>query len=237
MINLSPLAGIGIGLAVLFFGYFFGLFEGRSRGYNQRKKEDALENRSKPPLPTPPSAPASPTEKSLLKLSLDQNNQPVLMLDGNSIDTTQLTAEERARLIDLMLTMRPWVQPGTEAKGAQGPQAAPRPFAAQTPPLAAPSPGPKPAPAAAAPNTPATPQKDEAAPSTMVAQIDTILQKSLIGTPLGSLGIRLVESVQGNVTVVVGVNKYAGVGDVPDPQVKAAIKAAIAEWEKKYTPS
>ena len=36
--------------------------------------------------------------------------------------------------------------------------------------------------------------------------------------------------------VWVGVDKYETVDDVPDEQVKAAIRAAIAEWENKYTP-
>jgi hypothetical protein len=36
--------------------------------------------------------------------------------------------------------------------------------------------------------------------------------------------------------VTVGLNHYAGVGEVPNPEVQAAIRAAIAVWEKKFTP-
>ncbi len=70
----------------------------------------------------------------------------------------------------------------------------------------------------------------------MVGQIDAILQSRMIGTPLAGRGIRLVESAQGGAMVVVGLSRYAGVGEVPDPEVQAAIRAAIAEWERKYTP-
>ncbi len=70
----------------------------------------------------------------------------------------------------------------------------------------------------------------------MVGQIDAILQTKLIGTPLATRGIRLVESAQGGAMVVVGLNRYEGVGEVPEPEVQAVIRAAIAEWENKYTP-
>jgi hypothetical protein len=70
----------------------------------------------------------------------------------------------------------------------------------------------------------------------MVGQIDAILQTRLIGTPLEDRGIQLVESAEGTVIVVVGKDRYAGVGEVPDPVVQAAIKAAISEWERRYTP-
>ena len=46
----------------------------------------------------------------------------------------------------------------------------------------------------------------------------------------------MMESPSGGVIVFVGVNKYEGVEDVPNEDVKAAIRAAIAEWEQKYTP-
>lgn len=70
----------------------------------------------------------------------------------------------------------------------------------------------------------------------MVGQIDDILQTHLADTPLASRGIRLVELPEGGVIVMDGLNKYSGVSEVPDPQVQAMIRAAIAEWEKKYTP-
>jgi hypothetical protein len=38
------------------------------------------------------------------------------------------------------------------------------------------------------------------------------------------------------VMVYVGLTRYNGVDDVPDPAIKAAIRDAISEWEDKYTP-
>ena len=36
--------------------------------------------------------------------------------------------------------------------------------------------------------------------------------------------------------VFVGLTRYSGIDEVPDPDIKAAIRAAIAEWEEKFTP-
>lgn len=44
------------------------------------------------------------------------------------------------------------------------------------------------------------------------------------------------QSAEGGVIVTVGASQYFGVDEVPDTDVKALIRAAIAEWEKKYTP-
>ncbi len=237
-ITLSLFALIGIGLALMFFGYFFGLSEGRGQGYKRRKKEEANEKVViQAPLP-PPSPPAPVIDNSLLKLSLDNNNQPRLDLDGLHVDTSQLTADQRKRLIDLMVAMRPWI----EVKPTAAPQPVSRPIAAQTPSLSTPRPTPPGAASISQPkSTPAAPapvSKDEppASANSMVGQIDTILQKSLIGTPLAERGIRLIESSQGTVAVYVGLTRYNSVGEVTDPQVQAAIKAAIAEWEKKFVP-
>ncbi len=85
---------------------------------------------------------------------------------------------------------------------------------------------------------PALAIKDDkpAAPLSMVAQIDEILQTKLATTTYAGRGIRLQESPEGGVTVLVGIHKYAGVGEVPDAEIQAIIRLAIAEWEKKYTP-
>jgi hypothetical protein len=75
------------------------------------------------------------------------------------------------------------------------------------------------------------------APSgSIVNQIDSVLQQRLVGTPLEERGIFLTQSPEGGVIVYVGLTKYMGIDDVPDPEVKAAIRAAITEWENKYTP-
>jgi hypothetical protein len=69
-----------------------------------------------------------------------------------------------------------------------------------------------------------------------VSQIDMILQERLAGTELEERGIFLAQSMEGGVIVYVGLTRYNGIDDVPDPEIKAAIRAAITEWEKKYTP-
>ncbi len=239
----SPLILIGVSLAALFFGYFFGLFEGRGQGYKKRKNEDEVEKAANALRPSrelpfesvlpPPSPPVAPAENSLLKLSLDEQKQPQLDLDGRRADTSALAPEQRKRLIDLMLLMRPWV----EGRAASGPVAPSKP----APQLAASAPAsvqppvspPRTAPVAAAPVAVVVP---EVAQTSMVTQIDAILQARLVGTPLANQGIRLVESAKGGALVVVGPNRYEGVSEVPEPEVQAAIRAAIAEWERRYTP-
>ncbi len=248
MVELSILAIIGIGLATMFFGYFFGLFEGRGQGYKKRKNEEASDPALRAALTPPaPVAPApvqeirvQPQGKSLLRLSLDHGEQPCLELDGQRVDTAGLEPQQRRRLIDLMVIMRPWIeggpvarppQPAAEPAQAAAPAAAP----ARTP--APPAPAPSPAPGTGPLGTPTPPAAEpSSAPTTMVGQIDAILQAKLAGTPLATRGIRLVESVHGGAMVIVGMQRYAGVGDVPDAEVQAVIRAAIAEWENKYTP-
>lgn len=215
---------IVVGLAALFVGYFVGLFESRGRG-------EPKEKRIEPPV-------IAPKENSLLKLSLDHNNQLRLEVDGQRADAAQLAPEQRKRLIELMVTMRPWID-ASAPRPAAPPQPVPlRPIATAP---AADSPSgilqiPKPTTKAIASVLVPNLKKEEAAPTSMVGQIDAILQTHLAETPLASRGIRLMESPEGGVVVMVGLTKYGGVGDVPDPQVQAMIRTAIAEWEKKYTP-
>jgi hypothetical protein len=62
------------------------------------------------------------------------------------------------------------------------------------------------------------------------------LQARIAGSSLEDRGVFLAQSAEGGVMVYVGLTKYAGIDDVPDPEIKAAIRAAITEWENKYTP-
>jgi len=227
---------VGISVALMFFGYFFGLFEGRGQGAQKARAEETAKRLSEPTLP-PPSPPVAPVENNLLALSLDEKNQPQIKLDGQRVDASQLSPENRKRLIDLMLMMRPWIETGsgqkqvTSTQPVQPVQPASRPVAA----VSAPAPiMPVPQKVAGPITVPAP--IPEPAPTSMVAQIDAILQSRLIGTPLENIVIRLTESAKGDPIVLVGDKVYAGVGEVADPAVQTAIRAAIAEWERKYTP-
>jgi hypothetical protein len=175
----------------------------------------------------------------------NDNGTLTLDLDGARVEATALSADQRKRMIELLTMIRPWL----ESRAA--PAAAPSMSAPPVPP------SPQPAPAqAAVPPPPATPPiqsvppksatiAKEDRPSTpansIVAQIDTILQRRLcrivsICATMLFAGVFLAQSPEGGVMVYVGLTKYMGVDEVPDDEIKSAIRDAIAEWEKKYTP-
>jgi hypothetical protein len=227
-----------IALAAMFFGYGFGLFEGRGQGYKRRKTDEEKELKEKPPAPPPtPAAAVKVDDPGMLRIKQESGNL-TLDLDGARVDTSALSTDQRKRLIEVLTMIRPWLE------GRAAPAAAPT---SSTPP-----PSPKPAPVQPAASPPASsPPSQPAAPKTpviakedrpstpansIVAQIDAILQIRIAGTSLEERGVFLAQSPEGGVMVYVGLNKYKGVDEVPDEEIKSAIRAAIAEWEKKYTP-
>lgn len=220
----------------LLFVYIFGLYEGRGQGYKKRKAEEAAEKKE---LPDPNPAPVEVDDPGLLRVR-NESGSLTLDLDGARVNTAALTPEQRKRLVEMLTLMRPWL----EGKPVQAP------VAPSTPPPAQPKPVPvtsaPPAvppnltvpPPTAAPNPNIIPKEDRpAAPAgSIVSQIDSILQAHLATSPLANRGIFLSQSPEGGVVVHVGFSKYIGVDEVPDPEVKTAIRAAIQEWENKYTP-
>ncbi len=245
-ISLNIVAAIFIGLIIFVVGDYLGLLEGRGQGYKKREQEEVKEAKTKAIVETPlpasiPTSPAVPVENNLLKLNFDKNNQPQLDLHGQRVDALQLTPKQRQQLIDLLGTMHTWVE--DKAASVAPPQSTSRPLAAQTPslsrpvrtpPVTAPVSQSKPTPLASV-LLPAL-KKEDAPPTSMVTQIDEILQTHLFGTPLENRGVRLSESIQGGVTVMIGTQKFESIAEVPDGEILSAIRAAVAEWEKKYTP-
>jgi hypothetical protein len=237
--TLNPLVAIGIGIAVMFFGYFFGLFEGRGQGYKKRQKEEAEDRKQQPLVESlPPASPPAPSDEiPVLDMSMAPNGELRLKMDGQRVDTSNLGAEQRKRLIAILTQMRPWLEtpkketPPPKPKPASPSQAPPSPKLSK--PTLAPGTGER-------PPAPPPPTEEEVehppAPESIVAQIDSVLQARLAGTPLAAKGIRLQESPDGGVLVWVGVSKYEGIDGVPDEEIKAALRAAITEWENTYTP-
>jgi hypothetical protein len=157
---------------------------------------------------------------------------PSLEMDGNSIDLRAMSGEQKKRLSELLAYIRSWAE-GAAAVQAPvaviGPQPAVSPF---LPPASAAGAEAKP------PLSPALPAITESPkPVGVISQIDAVLQKYLVNSPLAGKEIRLVERTSsGGIQVYVGSQKYPTLADVPDPLIKAAIRAAITEWEQKHAP-
>ncbi len=247
MVEITYLAMIGIAVAAMFFGYGFGLFEGRNQGYKKRKKEEATE-KANAPVVSPPPAPQPVTVKvddpGILRIK-NESGYITLDLDGTRVNTTALTSDQRKRLIEMLNLMRPWLEGKPAAAPTKGPSPSPIGAAAvaataQPAPVAqapvVPPPAPAAPPAAPRPVTIAKEDRPIAPAGSIVTQIDSVLQARIAGTPLEDRGVFLAQSPEGGVMVYVGLTKYMGINEIPDPEIKAAIRAAITEWENKYTP-
>lgn len=182
-------------------------------------------------------------EPSLLRLKSGDGFRVQIEMDGHPL-SAPLTAERKKRLIELLNHIRPWLEGATAA-----PQAATPPPAVSKPLTAPPSqpvPDPvlqtasevKPVPAKLTlnPQKPKTDPEVEFKLLSMVKQIDFVLQKRIAGTPLESMSIHLNDTLHGGLEVQIGAQKFETIDDVPDRNIQAAIRAAIAEWEQKYVP-
>jgi hypothetical protein len=63
-------------------------------------------------------------------------------------------------------------------------------------------------------------------------QIDEILQEMIANTPFEERGISVNDAPDHGVMVTLDGNKYPGVKDVPDEEVRNLIRSAVVEWEK-----
>jgi hypothetical protein len=166
--------------------------------------------------------PSLQEDPGILRLKRD-NGRFVLELDGTPV-AVPLSPDKKKRLIELITVFRPWLEGGQPAPVPPQPAIA----AVQEP--------------VSRPIQPVTlsPKKPDAEKNltslSIVQQIDAVLQARIMATPLAKQGIRLQESLQGGVEVYVGLQKFLTVDDVPDTFIKSEIRAAIAEWEEKYTP-
>jgi hypothetical protein len=233
----SLLALIGISLATMFFGYFFGLFEGRGQGYKRGRKEESLSRAQEPPPQAPAPGPESAADerRSLLVVRRDEAGQPSVQIDGKHVAASDVSPTLRKRMIDVMVMLRPWIEPAGPAAQAESriaPENAPAVPSTRT---AIPT-----ATAALGESTARGPAAPVAAQGplamSLVQQIDHVLQARLAGTPLATRGIRLAEAPHGGAIVFIGQTQYDGVDKVPDLEIQGAIRSAIAEWEKRYTP-
>jgi len=186
---------------------------------------------------------ATPSDgQAALKVLLGPAQNCAVELDGQPVVSGELTPEQRQRLVGIVVQLRPWID------NKPAPQSAapiPPPAPVSSPPLSRVPVAPRPA-ASAAPTGPRIDpirgfrslvendvKKKELPPLvSVVALIDDVLQRQLINTPLESRGIKLEEGPMGAVMVHVGPVRYNSIDEVPHPEIQAAIRNAIAEFNR-----
>lgn len=211
-------------------GYAFAMLDRRVTSNMKQSREDAKREAKVVEKVVP--------EQSALSVVLDEQNQPRLRLDGSPVSPTQVTAEQRKRLIWLLNLIRPWIDASpAAAPAASVAQPVPAPF---VPPIAPPPPKSEiPVPQlsvtrgmrAMLHNAVITQEPSHGIG--IVAQIDVVLQEKLPASPYASKEIHLEEGPSGEVFVLVGALKYNGIDAVPDPGIQAIIREAVSEWEKR----
>jgi len=173
-------------------------------------------------------------DPGLLRLRKDDGRFK-LEVDGAPVGDI-LAPDRKKRLFELVTVLRPWLESGQPLPAAPQP-VAPIPASRQPDPAQAVIYSPVQSPAQPLPPVTKKPEAEKnIAALSIVAQIDSVLQARLADTALAKKGIRLQDSPQGEVEVYVGLDKFLSVDDVPDETIKATIRAAIAEWEDKFTP-
>jgi hypothetical protein len=203
---MTPSTIIFLGVTVLCIGAAIGAALERLVG--KRSKER--------PTPTvSPNTLAQPGDVQVLSAWRSLNSQVWLEMDGKRMDGKEaLQPEQRQRLLNLVLDLRPWLD---AARPIQ-----PRPAV----PVQAPQPekDKKPSNKKGVPPPPVL--------DTIIQQIDKVLQAKLLTSDLKGREIELTEGPGGVVIVKDGVNTYEGIDTIPDPQVKDLIRQAVMDWEK-----
>jgi hypothetical protein len=69
-------------------------------------------------------------------------------------------------------------------------------------------------------------------PKSIAGQIDEILQRKLPSTPLKNHIVKLLELPEKGLVVLVDKQEFQGVGEVPDPEIRALLQECVAEWEE-----
>ncbi len=176
-------------------------------------------------------------DRTLLKVMEGTDFRTKIEMDGKLL-SAPLTPERKRRLLELVNQFRPWIEAGATPIQTPSPQPAPASSAPQvvTPPEPAPTVKPV---SVAFPMGQPKPKTDPATEFkllSMVKQIDTVLQQRIAGTPLAQFDIHLQDAPSGGLEVLIGDKKFDTIDDIPDANIKSAIRAAIAEWEQKYVP-
>ncbi len=148
--------------------------------------------------------------------------QLVIRIGGREFHSMEpFPPQEQKFMLQLLTYLQKWV-------GAPSAESSPK-AGVPTPP---PAPATKKQPSDVSPFAP-EPSEISTAPKSIVEQIDDILQDKLTTSPLKDRGIRLMQTLQGGMLVLVGLDQYDDIEAIPDEEVIQIIRAAVKEWEQQ----
>ena len=70
-------------------------------------------------------------------------------------------------------------------------------------------------------------------PGSIVQQINEVLQEKLAHSNLKERGISLIEFPNRGMVVLIGLEQYDNIEDVPDEAIQTILRAAVADWEAR----
>jgi hypothetical protein len=225
-----------VGVVGGIIGYVIAIFEGRlTTALKEGRGEATPDDPDEKPLP-------KVDEHDVLKVTIDPGLKWHLDLDGTRIEPDGLTAEQRTRLVNVVVQIRPWIDGKIiSAVAPKLPDPEPDQSAAAAVVIAN-SVGIQPVVATPLRIDPLRGARDllksdfvkpePPKPVSIVAMIDEVLQQKLESSPLAAKKIHLEEGSVGEVVVFVGGTRYSGIDAIPDDDIKAIIREAIAEWNK-----
>jgi hypothetical protein len=73
----------------------------------------------------------------------------------------------------------------------------------------------------------------KAGPESLAGQINKILQEQIAAGPLAEKKVEVVDSPSGGIQILLDADHYEGIDQVPDEEVRAAIRAAVKTWERQ----
>ncbi len=219
---------IGILIAVWVVGYLLGLLESAIKNDSKKERDDVnlREGEELAEGETPSAFEAEDLEPEVLTIFKRVSGALKLRLDGKMVEyKSDLTVEERERLLSLIISLRPWVDGAKTASSS-----APLPADAKIPVVA------KPVPKV---NLELDPDLEKASLEnlSMLEQIDRVLQKKLNGHPLEQRSISLGAAPDGGLLVKVGFDEYESIDKIPEQAIQDIIREASAEWEARVTPT
>ena len=73
---------------------------------------------------------------------------------------------------------------------------------------------------------------DEGKMLSVVDEVNDILQKKLVGSPMAGKGIHMMENHNKEIRFWVGLDSYDDVEEIPDSEVRQIIDESVKEWER-----